>query len=118
DVEPVEGDVPVGAEPPGEVVVSVEEQSRGMDAPGPLGDGRGSLAGIVGQADHGRCGTPDERYPQPEPASSPLHGPLLNLRFPWDPARIVRGRPSQGNRPGRGTEKNLVSTWPLPSCWV
>ena len=38
----VQGEVPIGAQPPGEVVVAVEEHPRGMDLPRPLGDRRES----------------------------------------------------------------------------
>ena len=44
DVEPLERDVALVAEPPGEVVVAVEEQAGGVDLPGPLRDRGGPSA--------------------------------------------------------------------------
>ena len=39
----VEGEVALGAEPPGEVVVAVEEHPRGVDLPRPVGDRRQAI---------------------------------------------------------------------------
>ncbi len=53
-VELLQREVALGAQPPGEVVVAVEEHPGGVDLPGPLGDRR-ELFGLVSRRGKRRC---------------------------------------------------------------
>jgi hypothetical protein len=78
DVEPGERDVALGAEPPGEVVVPVEEQPRAMDQPRPFRNGRRLFAPDPGRG-RGRHGDHNGGHPH-QPATGSMHGGLLELR--------------------------------------
>ena len=91
DVEPGEADVAIGAEPPGEVVVPVEEQSAGVDAPGPFRDlGRLRAPGGGRRCQHNRSDSQ-------QPASDRTHGGLLS-RLSFGGAVATRGRRQIGEK--------------------